>query len=227
MVTYQVTADPVVPGVTGLRYFATNTDRVLYRGRGEFTNNMPETGAPGHGREVTVRHTADSSEPLDPSGRRAVQLEIFAMSPLSRTLLLAFAALGLAASSASSYVHYRLLTDPGYSSFCDVNSTVSCTQAYLSPYGSFWGVPVALAGVFFFVLVLLLAGAGGRAASRSRRSRFRPTSSRCRRVGLAFVLYLGWASYVQLKTFCMLCAVTYVAVIAHVHHFRRSHDCSP
>ena len=33
-------------------------------------------------------------------------------------------------------------------------------------------------------------------------------------VGLAFMLYLGWASYVQLKTFCMLCAMTYVSVIA-------------
>ena len=32
-------------------------------------------------------------------------------------------------------------------------------------------------------------------------------------VGLAFVLYLGWASYFQLKTFCLLCAITYVAVI--------------
>ena len=60
------------------------------------------------------------------------------MTPLSRTLLMAFAALGLAASSTSSYVHYQLLTDPGYTSFCDVNATVSCTQAYLSRYGSFW-----------------------------------------------------------------------------------------
>ncbi len=32
-------------------------------------------------------------------------------------------------------------------------------------------------------------------------------------MGLAFVLYLGWASYFQLKTFCLLCAITYVAVI--------------
>ena len=33
-------------------------------------------------------------------------------------------------------------------------------------------------------------------------------------IGLAFALYLAWASYIQLKTFCMLCAATYVAVIA-------------
>src|SRR4051794_7582625 len=135
------------------------------------------------------------------------------MSKLSRTLLMAFAALGLGAASASSYVHYHLLIDPGYSSFCDVNATVNCAQAYLSPYGSLWGVPVALFGVFFFTLVLLLAGVGGRQTNPSREA-IPAYVFALSTVGLAFILYLGWASYVQLKTFCMLCAVTYVSVIA-------------
>ena len=72
----------------------------------------------------------------------------------SRPALLLFAALGLVASLTSSYVHYHLLQNPAYASFCDVNATVSCTQAYLSPYGSLFGVPVAIAG-----LVLFCAGA--------------------------------------------------------------------
>src|SRR3954471_17045217 len=135
------------------------------------------------------------------------------MSKLSRTLLMAFAALGLGAASASSYVHYHLLTDPGYSSFCDVNATVNCTQAYLSSYGSLFGVPVALFGVFFFTLVLLLAGVGGRASS-SAQDAIPAYIFAISTIGLAFILYLGWASYVQLKTFCMLCAVTYASVIA-------------
>src|SRR5262245_42068115 len=135
------------------------------------------------------------------------------MSKLSRTLLMAFAALGLGSASASSYVHYHLLTDPGYSSFCDVNATVNCTQAYLSSYGSLWGIPVALFGVFFFTLVLLLAGVGGRDGSPARDA-IPAYVFAISTVGLAFILYLGWASYVQLKTFCRLCAVTYVSVIA-------------
>lgn len=135
------------------------------------------------------------------------------MTRRSRTLLLAFAALGLGASSTSSCVHYKLLTDASYTSFCDVNATVSCTQAYLSPYGSLWGVPVALAGGFFFVLILLLAGLGGRAASAARDA-VPAYIFALSTVGLAFVLYLGWASYVRLHTFCVLCAITYVAVIA-------------
>lgn len=134
------------------------------------------------------------------------------MTPLSRNLLLACAALGLAASSMSSYVHYNLLTQPSYTSFCDVNETVSCTQAYLSRYGSFIGVPVALFGVAFFVLVLALAllARGRTHVAESAPGYIFALST----IGLAFVLYLGWASYVVLKEFCILCAITYVAVIA-------------
>lgn len=135
------------------------------------------------------------------------------MTRLSRTLLMAFAALGLGAASTSSYVHYRLLTDPGYSSFCDVSATVNCTQAYLSQYGSFWGVPVALFGVFFFTLVLLLAGVGARPSGPAREA-IPAYIFAISTAALAFILYLGWASYVQLKTFCLLCAMTYVSVIA-------------
>ena len=134
------------------------------------------------------------------------------MSSKSRTLLLAFALLGLGASIVSSYVHYQLVTNPSYSSFCDVNTRVSCTQAYLSQYGSFLGVPVAIVGVIFFAVVAALAGVGG-----SQRSRARENAAGyiflLSTVGLAFALYLAWGSYFVLGVFCVLCAITYVAVI--------------
>lgn len=135
------------------------------------------------------------------------------MTRTHRTLLLAFAALGLGAASTSSYVHYKLLTEQNYASFCDVNATVNCTQAYLSPYGSFLGVPVALFGVLFFALVLVLVALGGRDKAPAREA-IPAYVFAMSTVSLAFVLYLAWASYVQLHTFCLLCAVTYVSVIA-------------
>lgn len=141
------------------------------------------------------------------------------MTAKTRNGLLAFAALGLGASAWSSYVHYALLTRPGYTSFCDVNATVSCTQAYLSQYGSLWGVPVALAGVLFFTLVLLLAAfAGGRPlAAKQTAPTYRENIPAyifaLSTVGLAFVLYLAWASFFKLNAVCLLCAATYVAVI--------------
>ncbi len=135
------------------------------------------------------------------------------MTTLSRKLLLVSAAIGLAAAVASSVVHYRLLTVPGYASFCDVNAAVSCAQAYLSPYGSVFGVPVAVAGVLFFLLILIVVAIAGRASSGVRES-VPAYVFALSTVGLAFTLYLAWASYTQLKTFCMLCAVTYASVIA-------------
>lgn len=49
---YIVTADPLVPGATGDRFFASNTDRVVYQDTDTFIGNMPATGAPGHGTEI-------------------------------------------------------------------------------------------------------------------------------------------------------------------------------
>ena len=50
--SYQLTADPVRPGVWGVRFFATNTERVIFEDTATFTGSMPETGAPGHGAEL-------------------------------------------------------------------------------------------------------------------------------------------------------------------------------
>ena len=135
------------------------------------------------------------------------------MSSKTRTLLVAFALLGLVASSISSYVHYQLLTEPNYNSFCDVSTRVSCTEAYVSRYGSFMGVPVAIGGIIFFAMIGLLAGFAGQAKSPARENAAGYIFA-LSTVGLAFALYLGWASYFVLKVFCILCAITYVSVIA-------------
>jgi uncharacterized membrane protein len=131
----------------------------------------------------------------------------------SRTPLLLFAALGLGASLTSSYVHYNLLVNPSFSSFCDVNATVSCTQAYLSPYGSFLGMPVALAGVFFFAVVLGITALSGQKTPRAGESAPAYVFA-LSTVGLAFVLYLGYASFIILHAVCILCVITYISVIA-------------
>jgi len=124
---------------------------------------------------------------------------------------LGLAALGLAASSASTWVHYRLITDPTYVSVCDVSSTFSCSEAYTSPYGSVAGVPVALLGMLFFLSVIGLVALCGRSAVASQNLAGYMFAAST--LGLAVVLYLGYASYFILGTVCLLCVGTYVAVI--------------
>lgn len=51
--SYRVTADPTRPGLSGNRFFATNTDRVLYEDAEKtFATDMPEKGPPSHGAEL-------------------------------------------------------------------------------------------------------------------------------------------------------------------------------
>jgi uncharacterized membrane protein/protein-disulfide isomerase len=123
----------------------------------------------------------------------------------------AFALVGLAAASASTWVHYKILNNPAYESFCDVNSTLNCTEAYTSRFGAFAGVPVALFGLLFFagVLVLIVLCSSSPTASRNLPGYIFLLST----IGLAAVLYLAYASYFVLHVVCLLCAGTYVAVI--------------
>ena len=125
--------------------------------------------------------------------------------------LAAFAILGLGFASASTWVHYKILNDPTYASFCDVNSTLNCTEAYTSRFGAFGGVPVALLGLLFFagVLGLVALCSQSRASAPNLPGYVFAAST----IGLAVVLYLGYASYFVLHVVCLLCAGTYVAVI--------------
>lgn len=131
---------------------------------------------------------------------------------MSRPLMIVFALAGLAASTASAWVHHRLLTEPGYVSVCDINATFSCTQAYLSPYGSLFGVPVAILGAIWFALVLglLLAAPRGTPAFRENVTAYVFALSTA---GLAVILYLAYASFFVLDVLCLLCIASYIAVI--------------
>ena len=134
------------------------------------------------------------------------------MSKRAALLALVCALVGLGVSLAASYTHYRLLSDPSYVSFCDVNATVSCTQVYQSRFGTFRGVPVALFGALWFVVATLLSIAG-MSARDSVRENIPGYLFVLSTLALAAVLYLGYASFVLLKAVCLLCLTTYAAVI--------------
>jgi protein-disulfide isomerase/uncharacterized membrane protein len=123
----------------------------------------------------------------------------------------AFALLGLGFAVAATWVHYRIINDPTYASFCDVTATFNCTDAYTSRFGAIAGVSVALFGALFFAGILLLIAlcSQSRQASQNLPGYIFAGST----IGLAVVLYLAYASYVILHVVCLLCAGTYVAVI--------------
>jgi uncharacterized membrane protein/protein-disulfide isomerase len=135
------------------------------------------------------------------------------MTKSLRLLLSLLALVGLASALYSLYVHLQLLAQPGYAAFCDVSTTVSCTQVYQSRYAYLAGVPVALLGALWYLSVLLvLAGAHwGWASLRENASGYIFLLATA---GLGFVIYMAYASLVLLKIVCLVCVVTYVAVAA-------------
>jgi len=136
------------------------------------------------------------------------------MSGKYRIGLVLFALLGLGASIAALYVHYRLMVDPGYSSFCDVSATVSCQQVLESSYGRVLGIPVAAGGAIWSGLVLLLSLYGMRKPADDGAQRAAGYVFVLATVGLAAVFYFAYTSFFVLRQACPLCMTMYVSVVA-------------
>jgi uncharacterized membrane protein/protein-disulfide isomerase len=133
--------------------------------------------------------------------------------------LLGFALLGLLASASSTYVHYRIIQDPTYTSICSVSQVLNCESAYSSRYGTIRGVPVALTGLIWFSLVVLLLVAGrdrGPGPVKDREGIADNIAAylyAMSTLGLGVVIYFAYASFFVLNTICVFCLATYVATI--------------
>jgi uncharacterized membrane protein/predicted DsbA family dithiol-disulfide isomerase len=134
------------------------------------------------------------------------------MSTRSARLVLVFALIGLGASATAAYVHYQILHDPLYTSFCDINATVSCTEVYQSRFSTLGGVPISLFSGIWFAAATLLSIAGMRARPQIRENvagyLFGMST-----LALAVSLYLLYASVFILKAFCPVCLVIDAAVV--------------
>jgi uncharacterized membrane protein len=129
-----------------------------------------------------------------------------------RYALIGLALLGVATSVTALVVHYRLMTDPTYASFCDINEAVSCQQVLQSSYATVAGVPIAAGGVIWSLAVLLLTVWGMRHTSSELAGRVAGYVFVLATIGLAVVFYYGYASFFVLGTACPLCMAMYVSV---------------
>ena len=135
------------------------------------------------------------------------------MKSYSRPLLIVLSLVAFGASVSALYVHYRLLSDPTYVSFCDVSATVSCESVLQSQYGTVAGVPVAAGGAIWSALVLMLAVLGLRQPTSEAAGRVAGYVFVLATIGLAAVFYYAYTSFFVLKQLCPLCTAMYVAVL--------------
>jgi uncharacterized membrane protein/protein-disulfide isomerase len=132
------------------------------------------------------------------------------MSPTIRWGFLACAAVGLALAMEASWVHYRLLTDPGYVSPCNISTALSCSQLYLT-HGRVLGIPVAFGGLVWFALVGLIAAFATPDRKPSAAAAYLAVLGA---IGMLIVVALAYTSVVVAKTACIYCLGTYVTVLA-------------
>ncbi len=91
-----------------------------------------------------------------------------ALKPGGAALVLSF--FGVAMSAYLTYVHLRLHQDIGYQSGCSISAKVSCDAVALSDYGTLLGLPVALWGLWFYLVVGTIAALGLQGSGRFPRS---------------------------------------------------------
>jgi protein-disulfide isomerase/uncharacterized membrane protein len=134
------------------------------------------------------------------------------MSRTAATIVIICALVGLFASSEAAFIHYRMLHDPTYVSFCDVSSTLSCTEAFASRFSTVRGIPVAIFGAIWFGFAALM-GIAALVARPSVSDSIAGYLFCGATLALSAILYLGYASFVLLKVACPLCLTTYAAVV--------------
>ncbi|WP_448874572.1 vitamin K epoxide reductase/DsbA family protein [Desulfobulbus propionicus] len=122
--------------------------------------------------------------------------------------IVAYALLGLSTSLYLAYTHYKNHTDINFSSFCAITQAINCDTVAQSSWSIFWGIPIAIWGVFFYTLFLLIIFPLQKQNERQVLNWSLVTlvamSAACCSVALAAL------SHTRIHSWCVLCVGTYV-----------------
>ena len=119
------------------------------------------------------------------------------------TTVAVLALAGILVSSFSLYHHFS----KSKTSFCDIGQSFNCDLVNRSQYSMFHGIPVALLGIFGYLLILALA-------TVYREKAETPFILACGTLaGLGFALYLAYIEAFVLHAWCILC-LSSLALIA-------------
>jgi uncharacterized membrane protein/protein-disulfide isomerase len=105
------------------------------------------------------------------------------------------------------YTHYKNHTDLAFSSFCAVTQAINCDTVAQSPWSIFWGLPLALWGLFVYSLFLVLL-IPLRKFDEKRVSRWSFITILAL-LASGFSVYLAVLSATRIHSWCVLCVLTY------------------
>lgn len=112
-------------------------------------------------------------------------------------------------SAIYSTVHHLEVKSQGHSTAaCNINQSISCDSAALSKYSEWFGIPVSIWGMGFFLTILF-----GLWRSKKTSHSNDPVFFLLSIIGVATSLALGYLSLFELKSLCLACTVTYLATL--------------
>lgn len=118
------------------------------------------------------------------------------------------ALIGLIASIYLSVSHYRVHTDPTYSSFCAVSRALNCDTVSSSPYAVFLNLPMAVWGVLGYTLVVMLLILA--VSSWAQKKRFWSVLFWITLIYSIGSLVLAGISSLLIHSYCIVCILTYL-----------------
>ena len=89
----------------------------------------------------------------------------------------------------------------GFDSFCDINSSVSCTNVLAHPLAQVFGVPFPMIALFVYPVLLALAVLG---YAKDKAFFFKPIAVLAA-MGTAFNGFIIYRETVYIKSYCILC----------------------
>lgn len=126
---------------------------------------------------------------------------------LLRRLSIGLSFLALLNSSYLFYSHFKNYTDISFQSFCAVTKAINCDTVAQSPWSFLWGLPVSLWGALFFVCLLFLFASP--LFTRNKQERGWAFLFFVSLLAIIFASYLAFISAYKIKSFCILCILSY------------------
>ncbi len=138
-------------------------------------------------------------------------------------IVLALSAIGFGVSLYLAHLHYAVHTDYTYTSFCAVSRVMNCQTVAESVFSVFLGVPVAVWGMLGYTLIGVVCWLGLRPKAEGKRMWMILYVLMAVFCSLSIALFI--ISKVILKSYCIMCLITYgvnFALLALAMHLRSS-----
>lgn len=129
-----------------------------------------------------------------------------------KTAFTAIAALCVVATGNAAYLSYQayeIMNGGGFGSFCDINSTVSCTNVLESPLSRVFGIPFPMIALAVYPVLLALALVG----RTKDDAKFFKAIAVLSAMGTAFNSLIIYRETFQIKAFCLLCLMCTAIIV--------------